>query len=116
MTIDLPITDDNAESIGRPILNKIIESLSASDHEQIIRDFPELKEQLASGVFLEAAKNVETMGELLSIEYLARLNKVENHLLLWKIAYRKSDIHLAWYLSLADEDGTVKVTGFGFDG
>ena len=109
-----PISDENAESIGSPILKKVIQSFMDSDREQLIQNFPELDKWMTPEVFDEAVENLKPMGQILSKGFLARLNQIDHHLLVWKICYEKEDEDLLWYLYLTDVTADIKVAGFAF--
>lgn len=50
-----------------------------------------MNDWMTTEMFDEVVKNMNTMGEIKTKVYLARLNKPGSHLLVWKAKYEKGD-------------------------
>jgi len=115
MTAQLKITDENAESIGRPIFDKVIQSFRNEDREEFIQHFPYLADWMTVEIFDEAVKVLNSLGKLTSIEYSNRSIENDNHLLAWNVQYENDENAVRWKLNLDDSQEEVKVSGFRFD-
>lgn len=115
VTEHLKICDENAESIGRPIFDNIIQSFVNSDREELIQHFPYLHEWMTLEVFDEAVVNLNRLGELLSSEFSTHSIENDNHLLVWKVKYSNDENIVHWKLFLIQNQEDIMVNGFGFD-
>ena len=115
MAAHAKISDENAESVGRPIFNKVLRSLLNSDREELVQHFPELQNGMTVELFDEASENVKPLGSPLSIEYSAHTAQSNSHVLFWKVQYKNDVSKVHWKLHLSDNQDAVEVTGFGFD-
>jgi len=109
------ITDENAEFIGKPIFEKIIQSHEKGDHKKLIQCFPELQNKITQDIFEEAVGNLKPLGKVLSKHYLTHSLKNDNHLIVWKVKYSRDDEDVLWNLHLSDDEKEIKVMGFGFN-
>jgi len=109
------ITDENAESIGRPIFDKVIKSFINSNREEFIQHFPYLDDWITVDIFDEAVNALNRLGELQSTEYSTRTIKNENHVLLWNAHYKNDENTVHWKLFLDDSREQTIVKGFEFD-
>ena len=78
------VNSENAELIGRPIIEGIIEAHSNSDYDKLIELVRGMKGKLAKEEFDEAASSVKTLGRVLSIggfksEVHNNLNSQKSH-------------------------------------
>lgn len=115
MTVKLKISDENAESIGRPIFDKIIQLFKNEDREEFIRYFPYLKDWMTAGIFDETVEALNRLGKLLSIEYSSRSIEKGNHILAWNVQYENDENTVHWKLNLDDNHEEPMVSGFRFD-
>jgi len=115
MTHKHKITNENAESIGRPIFDKIIQSFVSADYQELIRRFPELQNKMTKDLFDEAVGNIRPLGNVLSIQYSTHNLKNDSHLIVWNVRYSQDKEGVLWTLHLADDQEEIKVTGFGFN-
>lgn len=115
VTAHVKINDENAESIGRPIFDKILHSFLNSDHKKLIQHFPELQKWMTLELFDEAVQNLNPLGELLSSEYSTYSIENAKHSLAWKVRYKNDENKVFWNLLLDDNQDGIKVNGFRFD-
>lgn len=115
------INDDNAERIGRPLIERVIEAHADSDYERLIELVPDAQGTLTEEEFAEACAGLEALGDVVSIEYLGQFEKVKEHLVLWRVKYERADEDIIWHLYLAKEEGEtddaagIRVVGLFFD-
>lgn len=109
------INSENAEQIGRPFIENIIEAHTNSDYNQLIGRIPDLEGKMPVEEFDEAAANLEPLGNVVSIDYLGQFEKVKEHLVLWRVRYELAEEDVLWHLYLSDKDGDIKVVGLFFD-
>ena len=109
-------TEKLIKSIGEPIFKNIMKANSAGDYSQLAKDFSDsMKVGLPIEKFKEAQEEfLNSLGEVISMEYLCYLNKVRNYQLLWKVQYKNSDEEVLWQLFLGDIDTNPKVEGLLF--
>lgn len=115
VTVHQKISHKNAESIGWPIFDKIIQSFINEDREIFIKHFPYLEEWMTTDIFYEAVDVLNRLGEFLSSEYSTHSIENDNHLLAWKVQYRNDENTVIWGLFLNDSQESIKVAGFRFD-
>lgn len=115
MTTHEAINDENAESVGTPILEKILHSFVYKDREALIQHFPYLHEWMTEEIFNEAVDALNRLGTLISTEYSNHSIKNENHLLSWNVHYRNDAKKVVWELFLIDHQREIRVNGFRFD-
>ena len=115
MTEQIKINDDNAESIGRPIFDRIIRSFQNEKRQDLIQHFPYLDKWMTVEIFDEAVAVLNRLGELVSSEYSTRLTKGDNHVLAWDVDYKNDNNPVRWNLYLNDNQEEIKVNGFEFD-
>lgn len=115
MTTQLKIMDENAEPIGRPILDKIIQSFVHEDREEFIQHFPYLQDWMTVEIFDEAVVVLHRLGEPLSIEYSSRSIERDKHRLHWKVQHRNDESPVNWEMFLDDSQEEIQLKGFRFD-
>ncbi|GGX71458.1 hypothetical protein [Saccharospirillum salsuginis] len=96
------ISNENAELIGRPVIENIIDAHVNADYDRLVELIPGMKGQLSTEEFNEAVSKLSPMGKVVSIEYIGHLNKVKEHLLLWKVSYDLGEEEILWHLYLSD--------------
>jgi len=104
------IDDKNAESIGRPIIEKAIPILTQSNHAQFLKHFPGLRVFEGQEIFDAAAENLKLLGSMPSIEYLDQLVKPNWSLLLWLVKSRRSDKAIMLRMELTEDEGEIRLT------
>ncbi|ROU02099.1 hypothetical protein EB809_00935 [Marinobacter sp. R17] len=109
------ITSDNAEAIGRPIIEQIITAHLNSDYDHLLAQVPTIRGKVPQEEFEEAAANLEPFGNVRSIEYLGHFAKVKEHLVLWRVRYERADEDILWHLYLSDLESEVQTVGLFFD-
>ncbi|WP_154660743.1 hypothetical protein [Marinobacter nanhaiticus] len=109
------INDDNAERIGRPFIESIIEAHADADYDRLVELVPDVNGKLTEVEFAEAAVGLEPLGDVVSIEYLAQFEKVKEHLVLWRVKYELAEEDVLWHLYLSGEGDDIKVVGLFFD-
>jgi len=109
------INDDNAELIGRPIIEGIVEAYSNSDYDKIIELIPSAKGKLLQENFNRASSNLKALGRVLSIEYLAYFSKIKEDLVLWRVKYEAGEDDIFWHLHLSANKEKIEVVGMAFD-
>jgi len=112
--ISRKINDKNAESIGRPILDKAIRLLGESEHTQFLEYFSNLRGFENQGKFTEAAGYLEHLGDRRSVVYLDHLIKPDWNLLLWIVKGQDSGKALMLWMELIEEKGDIRLTKLFF--
>lgn len=116
VTAQLKIRDENAESIGRPIFDNIIQSFVNSDREEFLQHFPYLREWMKVEIFDEVVEALSRSGEFISSDYSSHTTKKDDtHILVWKVNYKNDDNVVHWNLYLDDSQEKIMVRGFEFD-
>lgn len=115
MAAHLKINSKNAESIGTPIFDNIIQAFSNSDRDDLIQHFPELQDWMTLQLFDEVSTHLNTLGEVLSREYSTYSSKDDIHSLTWKTQYTIDENTVNWLLKLDDCPEGIKVHGFSYD-
>lgn len=112
------IGDNDAEvkTIAEPVLENILEGFKVNDYITYSRDFDAtLKEAISEDKFYQTDKWFDnTLGPLVSKEYLGFLKQGEMTVILWKgkFEYSENDVLIKLVMSRRD-DGCV-VTGLWF--
>lgn len=109
------ITSENAELIGKPLIEQIIDAHTALDYDRLVELIPDMAGKVSEEEFIEAATELKEFGDVLSIEYLGEFSKVKEHLVLWRVRYELREEDVFWHLYLSKEEGDVKVVGLFFD-
>ena len=109
------VNNENAELIGRPIIEGIIEAHSNSDYDKLIELVSGMKGKFSQEEFNEAASAVKALGRVLSIEYLACFSKVKEDLLLWRVKYELGEDDIFWHLYLSANEKEIRAVGLLFD-
>ncbi len=109
-------TDKEVCAIAEPILDNIFDGIKTDSYGKWSRDFdPTMKEVLSKEKFAETNQQVkERMGNCVSREYLAFLNKGEMTMILWKAVFDKTKDDVLITLVLSKRDGKYQVTGLWF--
>ena len=109
------INDKNAEMIGRPIIEGIVEAHSNSDYDKLIYLVPGMKGKFPQEDFQGAVSALKPLGKVLSIEYLAQFPKAKEHLVLWRVKYELGEEDIFWHLYLSDKGEEIRAVGLFFD-
>lgn len=105
---------ENAEVVGRPIIEKIIAAHDQSDYALLKAQLPELS-KLPLEAFDEAVKTLRPLGTSTNILYLGHLRKIDVHVLLWKVSYSDTEEEILWTIALAESDDGPIVKALLFD-
>ena len=111
----ITINSENAEQIGRPIIESIIDAHANSDYHRLVELIPSMKGNFSQEEFLRAVVALEPLGNIQSIEYLGHFSKVKEHLVLWRAKYEQGEEDIFWHLYLSDLEDQVKAVGLFFD-
>ena len=109
--MDRRINNENAELIGRPIIEGIIEAHSNSDYDKLVEIVSGMKGKLPQEKFNGAASTINKLGKVLSIEYLAYFSKVKEDLLLWRVRYELGEDDVFWHLYLSANEEEIRAVG-----
>ena len=109
------INDENAELIGRPIIEEIIKAHSDTDYDKIIELIPSAKGKLLPENFNRGSARLKELGEVLSIEYLAHFSKIKEDLVMWRVKYEFAEDDIFWHLFLTANKEEIEVAGMAFD-
>ncbi|GGX63909.1 hypothetical protein [Saccharospirillum salsuginis] len=109
------LNSGNAESLCRPIIENILIAHDQADQSLLYGQLPELINMLSREDFEEAVQNLKSLGKTTEVIYLGHLNKVDEHLVVWKVRYSDSQEELLWSLNLADSENGLVVNGLLFD-
>ena len=101
----IPIDASNAETIGRPIIEKAIALYAENNHAQYVECFPNLGRFQDLDYFNEASKRLKVLGDAPSIEYLDYLVKPSRHLLVWKLRHQSLKKAIILQLIITDNEG-----------
>jgi len=114
--MNIKLTEQSIESLGRPIIENIIDAHIKSDYDQVSLSFTdEMKSNLSSSKFEDAIKNhLAPLGNVASINYLGYLVKSDLFQLLWKVKYEKGTEDILWQMYLTDLNENAKVAGLWF--
>ena len=112
----ITITPDNAEQIGRCIINEILTAHQTRDYQLLTRHFSQkYKDVLTIERFEQAVDEaILPLGQLVSCDYLGYLKRVNEHQLLWRVRFEHSDEDLLWQLYLCDDEAPVQVVALWF--
>lgn len=112
----ITLTPDNAQQIGRCIIDEILHAHQMGDYQLLIRHFsPSFKEKLTKERFEQALNEaIIPWGKVRSCEYLGYLKRINEHQLLWKVVFEHADEELLWQLYLCDDEAPIQVTGLWF--
>lgn len=113
--MDTRVNNENAELIGRPIIEGIIEAHSNLNYNKLIELVSGMKGKLSKEEFDEAASAVKALGRVLSIEYLACFSKIKEDLLLWRVKYELGEDDVFWHLYLSANEKEIRAVGLLFD-
>jgi hypothetical protein len=115
--MNIKLTEQNIESLGRPIIENIIAAHSKSNYDQVTLHFTdELKETLLPSEFEDVIRNhLGALGKATSISYLGYLIKNDSFQLLWKVKYEKGDEDILWQMYLTELNEVTKVDGIRFE-
>jgi len=114
-SMDTRVNNENAELIGRPIIEGIIEAHSNLNYNKLIELVSGMKGKLSKEEFDEAASAVKALGRVLSIEYLACFSKIKEDLLLWRVKYELGEDDVFWHLYLSANEKEIRAVGLLFD-
>lgn len=109
------VNNENAELIGRPIIEGIIEAHSNSDYDKLVELVSGMKDNFSQEEFNGAASAVKALGRILSIEYLAYFSKAKEDLLLWRVKYELGEDDVFWHLYLSANENEIRAVGLLFD-
>ena len=101
------INNDNAERIGRPIIEKVIEAHGKADYQLLTRTLSSRGDKPDFESFQDGVESLKVLGAVTNIEYLGYLKKPNEHMLLWKAQHEKGNEDILWHLFLSDEGKTV---------
>ena len=112
--------EGNSESLGTPIIEKLLQSVSTLNFDLYCQILPETLKESSDEIleiFNEAAMVLKPMGNVISIKYLAHTKIHDVHKLIWKVQYQKDDEDLLWQLMLTDgeDEGEMIFIGWSFD-
>ncbi len=109
------INNENAEFIGRPIIEGIIETHSNLDYDKLVELVPGMKGKFPQEEFNGAASAVKALGKVLSIEYLAYFSKIKEDLVLWRVKYELGEDDVFWHLYLSANEKEIRAVGLLLD-
>ncbi len=115
MAAHLKISNANAEAIGRPLFDNVIQSFVDVDRDAFITHFPYLDTWMTVEIFDEAVEVLRRLGKLLTSEFSNHSISNNGHSLVWDVTYQNDENCVHWTLHLDDAQETIKVTGFSFD-
>jgi len=104
------IENENAEKVGRPIIECLTEAYVTSDYGFMSKNFPELTMEITQEIFNEGVKDLKPMGNVSSIDFLGLFDKTDEQVLLWKVRYEKLGGDVLWHIFLTEHDGELKTT------
>lgn len=111
----MKITNDNAESIGRPIFDKVLQSFANSDRNELIKHFPELTHWMTTEIFDETVGVLKRLGECTSIHFSSYADGNDHSELYWNVRYSQDEEDVLWKLNLSEIRENITVGGFSFN-
>jgi hypothetical protein len=112
--MNIKLTEQYIEDLGRPIIENILDAHAKSNYKQVTLHFTdEMKSGLSIEIFEESIIN-DQHGEIASITYLGCLDKCNSFQLLWKVKYEKDAVDVLWQMYLADLNENTQVVGLVF--
>ena len=109
------INDENAELVGRPIIEGIIEAYSDSDYDKLFEFIPSARGKILQEDFNRASSALKALGKVLSIEYLAYFSKIKEDLVIWRVKYEVGEDDVFWHLILSANKEEIEAVGMAFD-
>lgn len=107
--------EKDLEEMSWPILENILKAHAQKSYKLLAKNFCEdcIDQLPDEDEFNEVTEEMlEPLGNMISAAYLGNVNKGDVNLVLWKVAFGKSEEELLWHLYLGD-DMKVQALWFG---
>lgn len=104
------IENENAEKIGRPIIECLTEAYVTSDYNSFSKNFPELTKGITQEIFSKGVKDLKPMGKVSSIGYIGLFNKTDEQVMLWNVRYEKLGDDVLWHIFLTEHGSALRTT------